>query len=147
MDSLRETKLIELNEIIKDKNICNKLEEIIFNSSKKYHKKNKCVDIENIYNHKLNTYLNNKEIIDKINNNEIDFSNYDENIYNFLSFIYQPIIDKKSSNEIKEFYSEAFTCYKCKKNKCTYFEKQTRSADEPMTLFVTCNNCGNKWKQ
>lgn len=26
------------------------------------------------------------------------------------------------------------------------FAHQTRSADEPMTTFVTCTNCGNKWK-
>ena len=23
---------------------------------------------------------------------------------------------------------------------------QTRSADEPMTTFVLCNECGNRWK-
>ena len=23
---------------------------------------------------------------------------------------------------------------------------QTRSADEPMTTFVYCNECGNRWK-
>lgn len=23
---------------------------------------------------------------------------------------------------------------------------QTRSADEPMTTFVVCNECGNRWK-
>lgn len=38
-------------------------------------------------------------------------------------------------------------CGRCKKNDCTYHEMQTRSADEPMTVFVLCNFCGNRWKQ
>jgi len=41
---------------------------------------------------------------------------------------------------------DMFTCSKCKENKTTYFQLQTRSADEPMTTFVTCVNCGNRWK-
>lgn len=28
-----------------------------------------------------------------------------------------------------------------------YYELQTRSADEPMTCFITCLDCGFKWKQ
>eukprot|EP00301_Raphidiophrys_heterophryoidea_P012242 c1864_g1_i1.p1 GENE.c1864_g1_i1~~c1864_g1_i1.p1 ORF type:complete len:227 (-),score=68.26 c1864_g1_i1:61-741(-) len=40
-----------------------------------------------------------------------------------------------------------FKCGKCRKRECTYFELQTRSADEPMTVFVQCQSCGNKWKQ
>ena len=39
-----------------------------------------------------------------------------------------------------------FKCGKCKLNNCTYFQMQTRSADEPMTTFVTCLNCMNRWK-
>ena len=42
--------------------------------------------------------------------------------------------------------TDEFTCYKCKKKKCTYYQLQTRSADEPMTTFITCLNCGNRWK-
>eukprot|EP00123_Amoebidium_parasiticum_P016875 comp23619_c0_seq1/m.40213 comp23619_c0_seq1/g.40213 ORF comp23619_c0_seq1/g.40213 comp23619_c0_seq1/m.40213 type:complete len:327 (-) comp23619_c0_seq1:304-1284(-) len=42
--------------------------------------------------------------------------------------------------------TDMFKCGKCKKNNCSYFQMQTRSADEPMTTFVTCNVCGNKWK-
>lgn len=30
--------------------------------------------------------------------------------------------------------------------KCTYYQLQTRSADEPMTTFVTCLNCNARWK-
>ena len=40
----------------------------------------------------------------------------------------------------------ALKCGKCKKRNCTYNQLQTRSADEPMTTFVLCNECGNRWK-
>ena len=42
--------------------------------------------------------------------------------------------------------TDTFTCRKCKSKKCTYMQIQTRSADEPMTLYVTCIECGNRWK-
>jgi transcription elongation factor S-II len=40
----------------------------------------------------------------------------------------------------------AFQCKKCKGWKTVYYQLQTRSADEPMTTFVTCGNCGFHWK-
>lgn len=39
-----------------------------------------------------------------------------------------------------------FKCRKCKSWRTTYYQLQTRSADEPMTTFVTCANCQNRWK-
>uniref|UniRef100_A0A669ENE8 Transcription elongation factor n=1 Tax=Oreochromis niloticus TaxID=8128 RepID=A0A669ENE8_ORENI len=42
--------------------------------------------------------------------------------------------------------TDLFTCGKCKGKSCTYTQVQTRSADEPMTTFVFCNECGNRWK-
>ncbi|EFA81501.1 hypothetical protein PPL_05490 [Heterostelium album PN500] len=41
--------------------------------------------------------------------------------------------------------TDQFQCGKCKQRKCTYFQLQTRSADEPLTTFVTCVNCNNRW--
>lgn len=46
----------------------------------------------------------------------------------------------------KEMASTQHTCGRCHKNQTTYYQLQTRSADEPMTTFVTCLNCGNRWK-
>ena len=51
--------------------------------------------------------------------------------------LYSPKIDANTDD---------FTCRKCKSKKCSYYQLQTRSADEPMTTFVTCINCGNRWK-
>jgi len=42
--------------------------------------------------------------------------------------------------------TDMFTCGKCKSKKCTYTQLQTRSSDEPMTTFVFCMHCGNRWK-
>lgn len=37
-------------------------------------------------------------------------------------------------------------CGKCKKNNVYYTQMQTRSADEPMTTFAFCQECGHRWK-
>lgn len=42
--------------------------------------------------------------------------------------------------------TDMFKCNKCKSSKCTYTQLQTRSSDEPMTTFVCCLSCGNRWK-
>lgn len=42
--------------------------------------------------------------------------------------------------------SDMFKCGKCQKKNCTYTQLQTRSSDEPMTTFVFCLECGNRWK-
>jgi DNA-directed RNA polymerase subunit M/transcription elongation factor TFIIS len=46
----------------------------------------------------------------------------------------------------EEDYEGLLKCGKCKSLKTSYYQMQTRSADEPMTTFVTCKNCGHKWK-
>eukprot|EP01060_Flectonema_neradi_P004643 TRINITY_DN13013_c1_g1_i1.p1 TRINITY_DN13013_c1_g1~~TRINITY_DN13013_c1_g1_i1.p1 ORF type:complete len:582 (+),score=126.56 TRINITY_DN13013_c1_g1_i1:33-1778(+) len=46
----------------------------------------------------------------------------------------------------KPAITRQFKCGRCKQNKTVYTQLQTRSADEPMTTFVNCVNCGNAWK-
>ena len=46
----------------------------------------------------------------------------------------------------EEDYEGLFKCRKCKSTKTSYYQMQTRSADEPMTTYVTCKACGTKWK-
>jgi transcription elongation factor S-II len=54
--------------------------------------------------------------------------------------------DKNKFETNVEAATDTFTCRKCKSNKCTYYQMQTRSADEPMTTFVTCLECDREWK-
>ena len=51
------------------------------------------------------------------------------------------------NNNSMEASTTLFTCSKCKSNKCTFYALQTRSCDEGETIFVTCTNCGKRWKR
>ena len=54
--------------------------------------------------------------------------------------------DASKYTERVEATTDMFTCKKCRSKKCSYYELQTRSADEPTTIFVTCQDCGKHWK-
>ena len=56
------------------------------------------------------------------------------------------IRDKGKYETHVEASTDTFTCRKCKSKKCSYYQMQTRSADEPMTIFIICLECGARWK-
>eukprot|EP00999_Lentomonas_sp_LEN2_P001848 NODE_2971_length_472_cov_37.631884_g2921_i0.p2 GENE.NODE_2971_length_472_cov_37.631884_g2921_i0~~NODE_2971_length_472_cov_37.631884_g2921_i0.p2 ORF type:complete len:108 (+),score=2.19 NODE_2971_length_472_cov_37.631884_g2921_i0:74-397(+) len=35
----------------------------------------------------------------------------------------------------------------CESTSANFFQMQTRSADEPMTIFYRCVECGERWKE
>jgi transcription elongation factor S-II len=110
-----------------------------------------------IYNSRLRTiYTNlkkNNELLEQLKHEEIKplvfaFMTHQEmNPIQWKSRIDKKIKKDrlKYTNNI-EASTDMFTCGKCKSKKCTYYEMQTRSADEPTTVFVTCLNCGKNWK-
>jgi len=53
---------------------------------------------------------------------------------------------KESSLNVDNAPDGAFQCHRCKSKKTQYYQLQTRSADEPMTTFVTCLQCSRRWK-
>ena len=54
---------------------------------------------------------------------------------------------EKATHSKKQTASIFMDCRRCrKKTRCDYYQMQTRSADEPMTTFVTCLECDARWK-
>ena len=98
----------------------------------------------NLKNDEVKNLLINKEI----KPHELAFMTHQEmmpSIWNDLLEL-KKIRDENKYQPKLEASTDDFTCWKCRSKKCTYYQLQTRSADEPMTTFVTCLDCGSRWK-
>lgn len=100
------------------------------------------------------SYVNNTENwLEKLKNNEITPRNLVQmNAVELCPSRWKNVVDKVIESE-KKLYSKSecasimMWCSGCKKKtKCDYYQMQTRSADEPMTTFVTCLECDRQWK-
>lgn len=97
-----------------------------------------------IGNDRLQARLKEKEFLP----HEIPFMTFD----NMFPERWKESMDKKLRKDEHIFQEKPaamtsqFKCGKCKKRECTFQELQLRSCDEPMTLFITCLNCGNRWR-
>jgi len=161
-EQFRKTILTYLNNKIQNIKISENLEKGIFNYTlEECEKKNLIKKWSNeffgiIYIQKvkaINFNLNNKDLFNKLINKEIKahelaFLNHQDMRpdlwYNLLEE--KRIKDENKFTPKIEASTDDFTCFKCKSKKCTFYQLQTRSADEPMTTFVTCLDCGNRWK-
>ena len=102
----------------------------------------------------LDSYVGNKENwLEKLKNNDLTISQFVEmNAFDMCPSRWKATIEKIIETE-KKLYSKKDSasifmwCSSCKKkSKCDYYQMQTRSADEPMTTFVTCLECDKQWK-
>ena len=53
---------------------------------------------------------------------------------------------KNDEEKVKRINKNGVECLKCKSKNTTHYELQTRSADEPMTVYYTCCDCEHRWK-
>lgn len=112
-----------------------------------------------VYDDKIYNILANLNPSHQINNNTLKNNILNETINPaFITFLspsqihplkWQYWVKKKEYKEWREnniAYTDAYKCFKCGESKSKISQAQTRSADEPMTTFVTCLVCYNTYK-
>jgi len=127
-----------------------KAEELIYSKSVEYAKiKNVVPNWSNVY--FINIYKNKfKGLLTNIDKWVLNPES--TNHYEWEPEYWEPYLeenrkkDARSNTENLIATTDTFTCSKCKSNKCTYTQAQTRSADEGITTFITCLVCDKKWK-
>ena len=122
----------------------------IWNENFKFYYLLKAVSI--VTNLNPNSYIKNENLIKRLLNNEFtefELCQFDSKylfpekwLENWEKYGPKEILQQQEDNSNQD---GLFKCGKCKTYKTSYYQMQTRSADEPMTTFVSCQ-CGNRWK-
>jgi hypothetical protein len=100
------------------------------------------------------SYIGNKRLLERLREGEfkphaVAFMDFGE----LFPENWQMLMEQRMKRETKllegnkDMATDQFRCNRCNKRQCSYYEMQTRSADEPMTIFVRCLNCGKQWRQ
>lgn len=118
---------LNMNNDIFDTILNNKIDDI------EYNLKNPKCDLLN----KLNDNIMKIEDLPNLDPSELDYSIWSKCVEK------KKLIDFKKNN-IKT--TDLYQCKKCKEKKCISWQMQTRSADEPMTIFVQCTICSYTFK-
>ena len=154
----RNSVISKIDKIIKKKDISKKVEDSIFKFTKEYTEQQGAPFLfESIYENKFNEIMKN---LDKDSDNKTLLDNLKKEVIKpeQLAFLkpeeldpdkYESIIKKKELEEYKKnnkSTTNIFKCSKCKSRKSTVHQQQTRAGDEPMTTYVTCQECGHVFK-
>ena len=126
---------------------------IDLNIDDKYFKRiyvNKIISLHNNLN--KDSYVKNENFLIRTQNNEYDIKD--------IAFLspqeinqehWKKYMDRQSANDDFLYSRTAgirtaeYKCGRCKEKNCTYYQLQVRCSDEPMTTFINCLNCGNRW--
>lgn len=158
----RKTLVSRLQTLVKEKNVAINIEKGIYNytiedaTRKHLVKKWENVHFVEIYltryrtvfnNLKTSPYLQEQLCKKRCKPHEIAFlSHYEMSPEKWDKLIAEKRERDKNIYDVQQKIDSEFKCRRCKNNNCTYYQLQTRSADEPMTTFVSCLTCGNRWK-
>ena len=100
------------------------------------------------------TYVQNNKLMADLKSGKFTIESLcDADTYTISNDMWRDYIHRRQQREKRQLEgnkamaTDQFYCKQCHKRECTYYEMQTRSADEPMTIFVSCLNCGKQWRQ
>ena len=162
-DVFRDNMQSQFSKILNNKNAGYNIEKGVYNYSiqeanvRQIIKKWKNPLFCQIYISRLRTIFNNlsknKELRESLLNGTISFKDFALITHQEMEPSKWKVMMEKQSKRVESLFTnqieastDMFTCKKCKSKRCTYYELQTRSADEPATIFVTCLDCGKNWK-
>ena len=163
----RELCISKFNSLLNDLDLSTQIESSIYNYTlnlatikgteinieQKYFKRIYVNKIISLYNNlDKDSYIKNNNFYDRLINKEFDVKD--------IAFLspqeihkdhWKKYLDRQTAND--EFlYSRTagiktndYKCGRCKEKNCTYYQLQVRCSDEPMTTFINCLNCGNRW--
>lgn len=113
----------------------------------------------------MNEFFANRDkgLLNKLKKESKNFDNPDQWLYDKMGTIYKTS-STDDSNVYKDYENKIsiqidrqinppqvkegqYQCKMCKSKKTLFYQLQTRSADEPMTTFITCCQCKNKWRE
>ena len=153
MNSNREHCILQLSTLLSSEKIVINIEKSIFNNAILYATKK---NIEKNWSNKMFEHIYKQKYVSVM----LDLQNKKNNLIEKLET--KQIIPKDIAGlSPEEIFPEnwkhieiiddnvedgIFQCKKCKSRKTTYYSLQTRSSDEPMTNFITCIECKNRWK-
>lgn len=105
--------------------------------------------LRSVYINMKNNNLQELVTTNQIKSHEIAFMTHQEiEPDRWAEMIKAKSIRDKNKYETKlEAMTDTFTCRKCKSKKCSYYAMQTKSGDEPMTLYINCLECGTRMKK
>lgn len=161
-EDFRQNVINKLGEIIQTNEIADELEKGVYEFAEKEANTLKLVikwdnpHFTQLYMDRLRSiYINlkNEELLNHLKSGEITGQTLANMTHQEMNpQHWKELIDKKRKRDENKYTNNAqastdmFTCRKCKSKRCTYYELQTRSADEPATIFITCLECGKNWK-
>tara|TARA_B100000575_G_scaffold284180_1_gene277901 strand:- start:1075 stop:1608 length:534 start_codon:yes stop_codon:yes gene_type:complete len=168
-DTKRNMMVKYLNKAIDDIKVSRKVEKGIYNYVIKVSKEKNIrrswenTLFTNLYKSKIlsvysnldaDSYIQNNQLLKNIKDGSIEPEKVGSlSVYDVFPDNWKELLNIKSKRdkikyELKpEAMTNLFKCRKCGSRETSYYEVQTRSADEPMTQFITCLSCSNRWRQ